>query len=107
MIDVHEKATGRVMYQRRHRVQKNCDPRECKFVFEHFRALSPGLNPVENAPNQLRKVVQELCSEDDCPSRILSNTYGKKDILRKAISILDADKHYWQNLFKERLQMGC
>jgi hypothetical protein len=100
MIDVHEKATGRMKYQRRHRVQKRCNPCECKFAFEHFPALSPELNLAENTQNQLRKVVQDLCSEDDCPTWIHSNTYGKMDILRKAISRLDADKQYRQKLIK-------
>jgi hypothetical protein len=81
-------------------VQKHCEPCECKFAFEHFPALSPELNPAENAQNHLRKVVHDLCSEDDCPSWIHSNTYGKMDILKEAISILDADKHHWQKLFK-------
>ena len=84
----------------RHRVQKHCDTCECKFEPKDFPALSPELNPAENAQNQLRKVVQDLCGEPDSPSWIHSNLWGKMDILRTAIARLDADKDYWQKLFK-------
>jgi hypothetical protein len=66
---------------------------------DDYPTSPPELNPAENAQNQLRQLVQQLCKDDDRFSWS-GNTRAKMTVLRKAIAVLDADKPQWSKLFK-------